>query len=396
MKTKLGLTLIVIVIFGAIGWGSIGPDWRSFLSDPPTDANILFWNHNQRTNAFRMMDRVKILADSNTIEANENVRTLDISDPLKLDMDFEAYFKNQNHSAVIILHNGEIRLEKYGLDFSEQGRWTSFSVAKSLTSTLVGVAIKDGSIESLDDKVSTYIPGLAGSAYDDVSIEQLLTMSSGVAWNEDYDDPSSDVARFRDHRSTDGLNDLVSYMKKLPRKHEPGTVWNYSTGETNLIGILVIEATGRSLSEYLSEKIWKPYGMSQKATWLLDSNGLEISGCCIQAKTRDFARFGQFILEGAEINGKSILPEGWIASATTKQIDIGRPNEGYGYQWWTMDDGPYLARGIFGQRIFIDPARQLVVATNSSWTQATGLIDGENKKSADFFRTVQMAIDAEQ
>ena len=212
----------------------------------------------------------------------------------------------------MIVHDGQVRLERYGLGFDAGGRWTSFSVAKSLTSTLVGAAVRDGHIKSMDDKVSDYIAEMKGSAYDDVSIRQLLTMTSGVQWNEDYGDPNSDVARFNNHQPEPGVDALVSYLRRLPRAAPAGTRWLYSTGETNLVGILVSRATRRPLSDYLSEKVWVPAGMAQQATWILSKTGQEISGCCIQAATRDFARFGQFILGGARVNGQSILPDGWL------------------------------------------------------------------------------------
>ena len=156
-------------------------------------------------------------------------------------------------------------------------------MAKSVTSTLVGAAVKDGYIKSLDDKVTRYIPGLRGSAYDKVSVRQLLTMTSGVKWNEDYTDPKSDVALFNLHKAEKGMDVTVSYMRKLPREAPAGTKWVYKTGETNLIGVLVSSATKKTLSSYLSEKVWAPFGMEQDASWLLGSTGHEISGCCIQA-----------------------------------------------------------------------------------------------------------------
>ena len=184
-------------------------------------------------------------------------------------------------------------------------------------------------------------------------------------------------------------------MAKLPRAHPAGEVWNYSTGETNLIGVLVSEATGRTLSEYLSEKIWKPYGMQQDASWLLNDDGTEISGCCIQAATRDFARFGQFILDDAMIDGERLVPNDWLDRATTKRIGYGQVGVGYGYQWWTYDTGAFAADGIFGQGIYIDPSRKLVIATNSSWRTALGDVDGEHAKREELYQIVTAAIDAE-
>jgi CubicO group peptidase (beta-lactamase class C family) len=300
----------------------------------------------------------------------------------------------QCSAALLIVHDGKLRLERYGLGFDADGRWTSFSVAKSLTSTLVGAAIRDGYIRSMEDKVSDYIPQMKGSAYDDVSIRQLLTMTSGVRWNEDYADPNSDVARFNNHQPEEGFDALVSYMRRLPREVPPGTRWHYSTGETNLVGVLLGQATKKPLADYLSEKIWVPAGMGQQATWILNRSGHEISGCCIQAATRDYARFGLFILNGARINGQSIVPDGWLAEATTERTGIGRPGRGYGYQWWTYSDGTFAARGIFGQGLFIDPKRRLVIASNADWAGgASDRVASEAREA--FYRAVQQAIDDE-
>ncbi len=392
---RFGIGVGILVAILAVVWWAIGADWRRLILAAPSDANVLFWTQGQRDAGFRMLDRASFLIDARDIPATDVLKDLPDGDPLALDLDVEAYMLDNRHAAIVVLHNGKIRLETYGLEFNDKGRWTSFSVAKSLTSTLVGAAIQDGHIESLDEPVSKYIPDLAGSAYDDVTIQQLLTMTSGVRWIEDYDDPTSDVALFNTHVSEDGSSNLVSYMKGLPRAHPAGQVWNYSTGETNLIGVLVIEATGKTLSDYLAEKIWAPYGMAQDATWLLNEDGTEISGCCIQATTRDFARFGQFMLDGAAINGESIVPEGWVEQATVKQVGIGSPGFGYGFQWWTYDNGAYAADGIFGQGIFIDPSRNLVIATNSSWSSAMGDVDRSHAKREAFFQAVQAAIDAE-
>jgi len=254
--------------------------------------------------------------------------------------------------------------------------------------------VRDGHIKSMDDKVSDYIVELKGSAYDDVSIRQLLTMTSGVAWNEDYDDPNSDVAQFNNHKPDEGVDAVVSYLRKLPRAVPAGTRWLYSTGETNLVGVLVSRATRKTLSSYLSEKIWVPAGMEQQATWILSKTGQEISGCCLQAATRDFARFGQFILNGAAVGGQSIVPEGWLREATTTRTGINLPGRGYGYQWWTYDDGTFAARGIFGQGIFIDPRRKLVIASNANWGGSASDPVASAAREA-FYAAVQKAVDAE-
>lgn len=392
-KMVLG-TLVVLGVAGVGGWFSLDKETRGLLATVPTNTDLLFWTQPQRDAAFRALDRLPILAKSNVVAASGTASALPAGPALKLPNDVDAFMAGQRSAALLILHDGKLRLERYGLGFDAAGRWTSFSVAKSFTSTLVGAAVKDGFIKSLDDKVSVYIPDLKGSAYDEVSVRQLLTMTSGVKWNEDYADPNSDVAKFNQHKPEDGMEALVSYMRKLPREVPAGTRFLYSTGETNLVGTLVQQATQKPLATYLEEKVWGPAGMEQQATWLLSKTGKEIGGCCVQAAPRDFARMGQFILNGAMVNGKSIVPDGWSLEATTKRADIGQPGRGYGYQWWTYDDGSYTARGIFGQGIFIDPQRKLVIVSNANWAGGARDKVAIDAREA-FYREVQKAIDDE-
>ena len=334
-KIALGL-LAVLVVAGAAGWFSLDKETRGLLATLPTNRDLLFWSEPQRDAAFRALDRLPILAKAHAVPAGGTPSPLPPGPPLKLAVDIDAYMAGQRSAALLIVHEGKLRLERYGLGFDAQGRWTSFSVAKSITSTLVGAAIRDGTIRSLDDKVSDYIPDFKGSAYEQVSLRHLLTMTSGVAWNEDYGDPNSDVAKFNNHEPEAGVDSLVSYLRRLPRVAPPGTRWNYSTGETNLVGQVLGAAIKKPLAQYLSEKIWVPAGMEQQATWLLSRSGKEISGCCIQAASRDFARFGVFIVNGARgPDGRSVVPDDWLAEATTERIGIGRPGRGYGFQLWT-------------------------------------------------------------
>lgn len=392
-KIVLG-TLAVLAVAGTAGWFSLDKETRGLLSTLPTNRDLLFWSQPQRDAAFRALDRISLLAKWHVIPASSTPSPLPPGPPLKLAVDVDAYMAGQRSAALLVLHDGKLRLERYGLDFDSAGRWTSFSVAKSMTSTLVGAALRDGHIKSMDDKVSDYIPQMKGSAYDDVSIRQLLTMTSGVKWNEDYADPNADVAKFNNHKPEEGVDALVSYMRKLPREVPAGTRWHYSTGETNLVGILLNQATKKPLAAYLSEKIWVPAGMEQQATWILSKTGQEISGCCIQAASRDYLRFGQFILNGAAVKGQSIVPEGWLAQATTARTAIGEPDRGYGYQWWTYADGTFAARGIFGQGIFIDPKRKLVIVSNANWVG--GARDPAAIASREaFYRAVQKAVDDE-
>ncbi|MDP9054577.1 MAG: beta-lactamase family protein [Acidobacteriota bacterium] len=304
----------------------------------------------------------------------------------------DQFMESQRVRGLLVLQNGRVRLERYAAPYGPGTRWNSFSVAKSITSTLVGAAMKDGYIRSLDDHVTRYISALRGSAYDEVTVRQLLTMTSGVKWNEDYTDPDSDVARMYSQAPDPGLDMTVSYVRKLPREAPPGTKWVYKTAETNLVGVLVAEATGKPLAEYLSEKIWRGYGMERDAEWMIDDVGHEQGGCCIAVTLRDYGRFGQFIIEGARINGKAIVAEDWLLDATRTQVSTGE-RTGYGYQWWTRDDGTFEGRGIYGQTLHIDRSRGLVIVINSAVEQPIDRASGQARQ--EFITLVGEALDRE-
>jgi CubicO group peptidase (beta-lactamase class C family) len=302
------------------------------------------------------------------------------------------FMSEQRVRGVLVLQDGTVRLERYTPPDGPTVRWNSFSVAKSMTSTLVGAAMKDGAIKSLDDDVTRYITALRGTAYEGVTVRQLLTMTSGVKWNEDYTDPNSDVARMYAQASDPGLDMTVSYVRKLPREAPPGTKWVYKTSETNLVGVLVADATGKRLADYLSEKVWRPYGMERDAEWMIDDVGHEQGGCCLAVTLRDYGRFGQFILDGARINGRSIVADNWLPEATRTQVSTG-PGSGYGYQWWTRDDGTFEGRGIYGQTLHLDRARRLVIVLNSATEQPTDRASGQARQ--EFIAAVEAELAAE-
>ena len=356
-------------------------------------TDVLFWNQPQREAAFRSMETHY----ASNVVRHGTAHPLPTGEPLLPRFDegktLETYMAAHHVAGVIVVQDGKVRLERYGLGAAPATRWTSFSVAKSFTSTLVGAALRDGAIHSLDDKVTRYIPELAAGAYRDVTIRQLLSMTSGVRWNEDYSDPRSDVALMYEGARQPGVPLLVSYMSHLPREFAPGERWVYKTGETDLIGILVARATGRTLAAYLSEKIWKPYGMSADAIWLKDDvDATEAGGSGVSATLRDYARLGQFLLDGGIAGGKPVLADGWIAEATRTHADIGQPGRGYGYQWWTYDDGSFEGIGIFGQLLHVDPKRHLVVVQTAAWPVATD--EAQARARAEFVRAVNRAVDS--
>ncbi len=362
-------------------------------------AAILTWPAAKREQYIAALDSLFL---TRTVKAGPRVKELETGRSLTAfepggsrARALDRFLANQRVRGVLVMQDGQIRLERYLAPHSRGTRWNSFSVAKSITSTLLGAAMKDGYIRSLDDSVSRYIKALRGSAYDDVTLRQLLTMTSGVKWNEDYTDLESDVARMYAQPPDPGFDMTVSYVRKLPREAPPGTKWVYKTSETNLVGVLVSEATGKPLADYLSEKIWRAYGMERDAEWMIDDVGHEQGGCCLAITLRDYGRFGQFILDGARVDGRPIVAGNWLAEATRTQVSTGTGSgTGYGYQWWTREDGTFEGRGIYGQTLHIDRARRLVIVLNSATEQPTGRPSGQARRA--FIAAVHAEIDAEK
>lgn len=305
---------------------------------------------------------------------------------------FDAFMEEQMVAGFIVVHDGKIRMERYARGHGPAKRWTSLSVAKSVTSTLVAVAIAEGHINSIDDHVTAYLPELRGSAFDSVTIRHLLTMTSGVKWNEHYTGPDSDIAAFDSDTIVEDMKAIVSYMRRQPAVAKPGERYNYSTGETHLLGAVVSAATGTTLSDYLTTRIWQPFGMEDTATWRLDRTGQELAGCCLQMRLRDFARFGEFVREDGSIDGGSIVTEGWFKEATRIQKALW-PGGGYGYGWWIFNSHSFEALGIHGQKIYVDPSRKLVIAINSEWPEADS--NTRHFAVAGFIQSIATEIDKE-
>lgn len=334
----------------------------------PPDA-ILFWSPEQKVAGFRNMDKIawtrKISAGGKVLPLPEAL--VDLSDFQFTHKDqvmtVDGFFQSQNVAGLLVIKDGNIVYERYGLGNTRDTTWLSFSVTKSIVSMLVGAAVKDGYIQSADEPVTDYLPRLKGSAYDQATIGNVLQMSSGIQWNEDYSDPNSDIAQA-------DFSTLGTYRQLLQKKvvARPGEKFNYNTAETNLVGTLLRSAVGNNLSTYLSEKIWRPFGMRADANWMLsEPGGGESGGCCISATLRDFGRVGLFALgNGRLADGTEVLPSGWMKQSTAPSKD----NAEYGYLWWLHGNGSFRAQGIFGQDIFMDPDNRMVIVLQSAREEA--------------------------
>lgn len=357
---------------------AIADTYRAPTLDPAEDAGrltridptaSLFWGPADKVVGFRNMEQLsptrRIPAAQAVLPLPSNLQDLG-GIPIThggTQMTLDEYFEAYDTAGLLVIQNGEVRYERYGLGNTADSRWVSFSVAKSVVAMLIGAAIQDGYIESVDEMVADYLPRLAGSPYAETTIRNLLQMASGVEWNEDYSDPESDVAS----ASWETIK-LYDYLADKVRVAPPGEKFNYNTAETNLAGTLLRAAIGNNLSTYLQDKIWGPFGMEADAFWqLTEPAGGEFGGCCINATLRDYGRIGLFALaDGVLPDGRRVLPEGWMAQSTTPS----KAYAGYGYFWWLNPDGTYSASGIFGQGIHVAPAKNLVIAVHSAWEHA--------------------------
>ncbi|MGH6881446.1 MAG: serine hydrolase domain-containing protein [Hypericibacter sp.] len=317
------------------------------------------------------------------------VSELPAGEPLTIDsfpvggvaMSLEDYVARARTTGLIVLKDGKVVLERYWHGADATSRFASWSVAKSFVSTLVGFAVADGLIKSVEDPVTDYLPELQGSGYDGVPIKAILQMSSGVAFNEDYESSASDALILWNQVLQYNKRTFSDFAARSKREVEPYAKFNYKGLDSVVLGMLVARVTGKNLSTDLAEKIWGPLGMEDDASWLLEDRSdkaLEAPFCCLNARLRDYARFGQFMLQGGAWDGRQLLPASWIAEATRpdrSQVEFGAlypgTSLGYQYQWWVLQgsDRAFSAEGVNGQFIYVNPAKQLVIVMTSVWPQ---------------------------
>jgi CubicO group peptidase (beta-lactamase class C family) len=398
-----GLALSV-ALAAAIAAGPTPPQSAKLLEEIGTVRQIydgaLYPDIQAQT--FRNIDR---LFPTRMIKRGTHVHPLPKSDASLKSVEFASagkkydiydYLSLNRVSGLLVLKSGKIAFERYELGNKKTTRWMSMSMVKSMSSTLVGVAIKDGYIKSIDDPITNYLPTLAGSAYEGVTVRNLLQMASGVRWDETYTNAASDRRHMLEAQLAGKPGSILELMRTLTRAGEPGTVWNYNTGETQVVGELIHAAVKRPVAQYLSERIWSKFGMESDATWWLESpNGQEIGGSGLSATLRDYGRFGLFFMNGGVVEGEKILPENWITEAANSKM-IGGKNVNYGYMWWIPDAsanpvhrGALLARGIFGQFMYLNPAEKIVIVVWSARPKPTGT---DTISDEDFFAAVVKAL----
>jgi CubicO group peptidase (beta-lactamase class C family) len=287
---------------------------------------------------------------------------------------FEQSLTDTETVALVLLKGGEIRYERYALTGGPEVPWVSMSVAKSFVSALVGIAVHEGHITSIDDPISDYIRTDSGSAYAGVAIRDVLQMSSGARWNEDYSDPTSDALRLGAAMSGNG--NLEDFVAQTPPDRPPGTLCRYNSADTQALGLLVRSATRTSLASYMQDRLCEPLGMTGPSAWLTDSTGVEAAFACLNMCARDFARLGELYRNGGRVGTTQVVPEQWVVDSTRVTSPqchrVGEGEEaldlGYGYQWWIppVGGGVFTAVGVYNQFVYVDPSRDAVVVKLSA------------------------------
>jgi CubicO group peptidase (beta-lactamase class C family) len=299
-----------------------------------------------------------------------------------------SWIKERNLTALVVLKNGEIVFEEYFQGTSAQDRRISWSIAKSYLSALVGILIEDGTIASLDVPVTQYASRLKGTAYDGVTLRNALQMTSGVTFDEDYLDQSSDINRMGRVLALGGeMDDFTTQL--TDSFAAPGETWKYVSIDTHVVGIVVRGATGRNIADLLSEKVIAPLGLEQTPYYLTDGVGTAFVLGGLNMTTRDYARFGQMYLQGGAWQGKQVVPQTWVEASTTASAPTEEGEIRYGYHWWMPKDGTageYMARGIYGQYIYVDVQNDVVIVVNAADRKFRE--DGVKQQNIDIFREI--------
>ena len=403
MKKFIGSTVVVLVV--AISAGA-------FLYRDRIErvyfATRLFSGAEQ----YETFPRVREIFPTSTMPASNTPAPFPAGEPLQLPDNFnfrgksvpvEKFLAETDTAALLVVEDGQIRFEEYWLTGGPNAHWLSMSVAKSFVSALVGIAVAEGTIGSIEEPITQYVPELAGSAYDGVRIKDVLQMSSGARWNEDYSDPNSDVNRFGRVFALGGSAN--AFAGTLTREHSPGTFGRYNSADTQALGMLLVNATGKPLTTYMNEKIWAPMGAESTGHWLLDDEGMELAFAGLNATARDYAKLGEIYRRGGRFNGKQIVPEVWVEDSLTPDAAHLMPGEdnsmffglGYGYQWWIPEslEGEFSAIGVYNQFIFVNPTARTVIVKLSANSEY-GLTNTEESyrenETIEFFRAITLRL----
>lgn len=366
--------------------------------DDPMAMMFLLFDDDYRAINFRTMDR---FFPSVPVEAGEDVWTFDhdlrdLTRTYTFDgatADVAEFLERTETTSLLVAQGETIRFEAYYRGYDDTAQATSWSMAKSFVSALVGIAVEEGSIASIDDPISDYVPRLMGSGYEGVPIVDVLTMSSGVAFDEDYENPESDVnAIFVQMMGFE--RPIDDYVASLERERAPGAYNDYASSDTHALAMLLEAATGTALADLARDRLWVPMGMEHDAFWSTDRHGRAIGFCCLNAVPRDYLRFGTLYANEGARDGRQVVPRRWVIDSVNPTAPHLQPGDnpdsfwtlGYGYQWWIPEEprGDFLAIGVWGQYIYVDPDRDVVIVKTST----DYLFDENDHETIAVFRAI--------
>jgi len=394
---RVALMLVLVLTLAA----TAGFVW---LRSSPYWAGITLFAEANRVENFRSMDTVfpyrEVEAGPSVWEFTEKSRPLPETYRHKgEERRVDDFLEETVTTGLLVVRAGTITHETYRLGADRASRLTSWSMAKSVLSALIGIAISEGHIAGIDDPLDRYVPALAGSAYGGVTIGQALTMSSGVRFDEDYDNPLSDVNRL--FISLAAGQPMLEVLTGLERARPPGTYNNYVSSDSIALGLVLAAATGTSLEAYLESRLWRPMGAEANAFWNTGRGGPVLPFCCLNATLRDYARFGRLYLADGARDDVRIVPRDWVATSTRPTAPHLRPGDnpasswtfGYGYHWWVPEEPheEFLAIGIWGQYIYVDRTRDVVIVK----TSADYDFDVRDHESVALFRAIARSTDAD-
>jgi len=383
---KWGLRVVLALAIAAVVAGI----WKRDQVKQLLAVNSLF-SAEKIVNNFSHMDT--LFTTVPVPRGNDAVVPLPIGAPATMPDGVAQWIVDRDVTALVVLKDGTLVHEDYFLGTTPEDLRVSWSVAKSFLSALMGIVLEDGEIKSIDDQVTDYVPMLIGSAYDGATIKDVLQMSSGVVFNEDYLDFNSDINKMGRVLALGGSMD--TFAASLDERFvEPGTVWQYVSIDTHVVGMVIRGATGRTIPELLTEKIFSKMGFEADPYYVSDGYGVAFVLGGLNLRARDYARFGQMIANGGAWNGQQIVPRAWLAASTKPSANTATGKPAYGYQWWIHQGasaGEFNAQGVYGQYIFIDTARDVVIAVNSA--DKLFKEEGASDQNFEMMRAIAKSLD---
>lgn len=398
LKTLLSTIAVVVAVLAVIIILNLSAIKKVYHAITLFNEDVIVHNFSNMSTIF---DTVDIEKTSPTYSFGQTPRPLPSHYVFRNESrDSQVFLDKTNTTALLVLKGNDITFEDYYLGTQDTDQRISWSTAKSFLSAMFGIAVAEGHIASLQEQVTQYVPELKGTGYDGVTIKNVLQMSSGVKFDEDYGRFNSDINRFGRTMALGGS--LDEFAASLEKEREQGIYLHYVSIDTHVLGMVLRSATGREITDYFNEKIWSQIGPEANAKYIIDAKQQPMVLGGLNIRTRDFARFGKLYLDNGQFNGKQVVPASWVTESTTPDaphlIPGKRDNSdmdlGYGYQWWIPEnaDQEFMALGIYGQFIYVNQKSGVVIVKNSANTHFMDNNYESTAETVEFFRAVSDSL----